>query len=258
MILTALQANDLQSEIQAKVSACYRCQSLGVKATEGADWGFDSGNHDLALKTGYGTINQFLAVMNQNDGLDTCVIEDAKRDCKDARPEDGIIDVHFPNTPEIVWNPDTNSFAFKVKQIQLSNHKGTLGKIARKMEADVLLPGKLTLDNITQQLHFEPIAEGIKVSNPNFKAADWDPLHAVSGIVAWAAEKMANKAFAHNMMKKALTVDVDLPETSKITQVKTDPQGFSVYMQLPDNPLDLLPSEEADRTLATSNKSKLK
>jgi hypothetical protein len=257
LILTALQANDLQSEIQAKVSACYRCQSLGVKATAGADWGFETGDHDLALKTGYGTINQFLALMHQNDGLDTCVIENAKRDCKDARPEDGIIDVHFPNAPELVWNPESNSFAFKVKQIQLTNHKGTLGKVASKIEADVLLPGRLAIDKVTNQLHFEPIAESIRVTNPYFKAADWDPTKVISGIVAWAGEKMANKAFAHNMMKKALTVDVDLPESSTISQVKANPQGFSVYMKLPDNPLDLLPPEKGDRTLATS-KTKLK
>jgi hypothetical protein len=257
LILTALQANDLQSEIQAKVSACYLCQNLGVKATAGADWGFEAGNHDLALKTGYGTINQFLALMNQDSGLDTCVIENAKRDCKDARPEDGIIDIHAPNTPEIVWNPETNSPAIKVKGIQLTNNKGTLGKIARRMEADVLLPGKLTLNPLTQQLQFEPIAQGIHITYPNFKAANWDPFHVVSGIVAWAAERLADKAFAHEKMKEALTINVDLPKTSTITQLKMDPQGVGVYMKLPDNLQELLPAEKTERSLAGS-KAKLK
>jgi len=257
LVLTAIQANNLQSEIQAKLSACYSCRKLGIQATGGAEWGFDKGNHDVAIKTGYGTINQFLSVMQNNHSLDTCIIEGVKRDCQDARPGDVKIDVHFPNAPEVVWNPDTRSFAFKVQGIQLRNQKGTLGKIAKTMQADVFLPGNLVLGEDGKSLRFSPIADKIKVSNPDFSAADWDRTKILSGIVAWAAEKVADTSISHGMIKSALTLDFDMPEAATLTEVKATSEGFGVYIKLPDDPTTLLPAEKPARTLAGS-KNKLK
>jgi hypothetical protein len=250
LMLTAIQANNLQSEIEAKVSACYKCQKFNIPGTAGAEWGFDKGSHDLAVKTGYGTINQALAIMNANHALDTCIIQGAKRDCKDARPDDVKIDVHFNNAPEVIWDPESGSFAMKISQVQLNNHKGKLGAIASSMKVDIILPGTLTVQNGGKSVHFTPIQDHIRVSNPDFKPADWDRTQLLSGVVAWAAEKMANTAFAHRMMQKALTTDVTLPEYATLSQIKPTPQGFSVYANLPDDPTTLLPPENGNRTLA--------
>ncbi len=250
LVLTALQANDLQSAIESKISACYRCRNLGILATSGADWGFENGDHDIAFKTGYGSINQLLAVMQESHSLDTCVIQGARRDCKDARPDDVKIDVRFSSAPEIFWNPASNSFAFGVKQIELVPQNGGLAMIGRKLKTDVLLPGTLTVENDGKTIRFTPIQSQINVNNPDFKAANWDPTKVLSGVVAWVAEKMANTAFAHRKMKDALTIDVDLPENSKLSQVKATPQGFAVYMNLPSDPNLMLPPEKPVRTLA--------
>lgn len=262
LVVAALKADAIKSEIEAKVNACYRCRSFSVPGNVGQDWGFDGGPHDVAVKTGYGTLNQFLAIMQSKHGLDTCVIQDAHRDCKDARPEDVKIDVHFTNSPEVFWDAESNSFAIRVKQIQLNNQNGDLGRLASKVVADVVLPGRLTVDSDTKTIHFEPIQDKIKISNPQLTAAAWgDRWRILSGTVAWAIEKALNtsqgQGIAQSHIQTALTIDLPMPDQATLTQVKTGPQGFSVYFNLPENPLDLLPPETPARALAGS-KAKLK
>jgi hypothetical protein len=253
--LTALQANDLQSEIEAKVSACYRCSHSTISGTGGTSWGFDRGDHDFAFKTGYGSINRILAEMAAESKLDTCVVIDSQKDCKDVTKDDIKIDVHFPNAPEIVWDESSGTFAIRVKQIQLDNQKGILGFLGRKMEADVTLPGRLTLSEDGQTIRFQPIADKIKISNPDVSHARWEPTRLLTKLVAWATEKMADTAFSHRQIAKRLTTEMGIPYFTTLTQIKATPEGFGVYVKLPEDPTFLLPRDgNSGRALATTRK----
>lgn len=253
--VAAMKLDDPKSQIQAKIDACYRCQMFAVPTVAKADWGFDEGKYDIAVKTDYGTLNQALAIMQKSHGLDTCVIKGAQRDCKDTRADDEKIDIHFSEAPEIFWDTRSNSFAVRVKKIQLIPQNGDLAKLSRKIETDVVLPGKISIDSETKMIHFEPIADTTDITHPNLAAAQWgDRWHIISGAFAWAVEKALNTSWGQNMardqIKTALTVNLPMPEAATLTQVKATPQGFAVYFNLPENPLDLLSPETPARALA--------